>query len=307
MPRDDEPEDGTSGVEGEVFREADACPGEEPGNTGPLRPPGDKESPDGVPCLPEREPPAEEDKMSVVEALLFVSPSPLSTGSIAEITGIDQGAVREILNRLTDYYSERMGGLVVREVAGGFGFYAVPAAAPYIARLISSQVNPRLTRAALESMAIVAYLQPVSRGLVAEIRGVQSESVIKTLEDRGLVRPAGRGGPPGYPVLYATTPRFMERFGLKSLEELPPLENFSPDEEMVEKIKRSLSWELMDGEGARGERGIAGVGEGGPDAAGAGAYTEDTVGSGAGLEEGVGEADTVGPGDDEREDGGPGR
>lgn len=256
------------------------------------------------PCgLPVGEPPAEGDKVSVVEAVLFVSPDPLSTGRIAEITGIEPGAVREILNRLVDTYLERGGGLVVREVAGGFGFYAVPAAAPYIARLISSTVNPRLTRAALESLAIVAYLQPVSRGLVAEIRGVQSEGVIKTLEERGLVQPAGKGGPPGYPVLYRTTGRFLERFGLKSIEELPPLEDFSPDEEMIEKIKRSLSWEILDENGARGEKALLEEGEGGRDAAGTGEDTEDTLGSGDSLEEGVRRPDNGGPGHGERKKG----
>ncbi len=184
------------------------------------------------------------EKMSVVEALLFVSPEPLSVGELGEITGFDPGALREMLNRLVDSYEASGGGLVIREVAGGFGFYARPLAAPYIARLIRSQVNPRLTRAALETMAIVAYLQPVSRGVVAEIRGVQSEGVMKTLEDRGLVKAVGRGGPPGYATLYGTTDKFLERFGLKDLDGLPGLDEFAPDEQTVERIKRSLSWEL---------------------------------------------------------------
>lgn len=209
------------------------------------------------------------DKMSVVEALLFVSPEPLSVGALGEITGFDPGALREILNRLAESYAEREGGLVIREVAGGFGFYAAPQAAPYIARLIRSQVNPRLTRAALETMAIVAYLQPVSRGVVAEIRGVQSEGVMKTLEERGLVKAVGRGGPPGYAALYGTTERFLERFGLKDLDELPGLEEFAPDEETVERIKRSLSWELEEDIVDRGElsggEGPEDSGEGGPD------------------------------------------
>lgn len=305
MPPDDEDEREAIRSDGEAPPRAADYWEAEPERGEPGVRPWSETGPGEAAGAPESEPPTEEDKTSVVEALLFVSPSPLSTGRIAEITGIDQGAVREILNRLTDSYRERGGGLVVREVAGGFGFYAVPAAAPYIARLISSQVNPRLTRAALESLAIVAYLQPVSRGLVAEIRGVQSEGVIKTLEERGLLRPAGRGGPPGYPVLFATTLRFLERFGLKSIEDLPPLEDFSPDEEMVEKIKRSLSWEIMDEEGARRDGSRAGTGEGGPGATGAGADTEDTVGRGDSLEESVRGADPGGSRDDERQEGDP--
>lgn len=249
-------------------------------------PPEDLEG-DSPPPLP-----GDTDKMNVVEALLFVSPEPLSAGAIAQTTGFEAGAVREILNRLAESYEKREGGLVLREVAGGFSFYSAPEAAPYIARLISSQVNPRLTRAALETMAIVAYLQPVSRGVVAEIRGVQSEGVMKTLEDRGLVKAVGRGGPPGYAALYGTTDRFLERFGLMSLDELPPLEEFAPDDETIEKIKRSLSWELEEDLGDI--RGDAGKGP------------EDTGERGGGLQEGGGGADNGGPGDGQRGDGQPG-
>jgi segregation and condensation protein B len=227
---------------------------------------------------PPRAASSDADKMSVIEALLFVSPEPLSSGMLSEITGFDPGAVREMLNRLGESYASREGGLVVREVAGGFGFYAAPLAAPYISRLIKSQVNPRLTRAALETVAIVAYLQPVSRGVVAEIRGVQSEGVMKTLEDRGLVRAVGKGGPPGYAALYGTTEKFLERFGLKDLDSLPGLEEFAPDEATVEKIKRSLSWEL---EEDLGEDAGPGAGEG----------PEDTGTRGNSIEEGRGEAD----------------
>jgi len=223
-------------------------------------------------AMPPAEPPAEGDKSIVIESLLFVAPSPVSVAGLSELTGIESGAVREIVNRLAERYEDS--GLVLREVAGGFGFYAAPEAAPYIARLIRSQVNPRLTRAALETMAIVAYLQPVSRGVVAEIRGVQSEGVMKTLEERGLVQVVGRGGPPGYPQLFGTTGRFLERFGLRSLEDLPRLEEFAPDDETVEKIQRSLSWELME------EVGLAGGGEGGEGPEGAG-------GGGGSVAEGV--------------------
>lgn len=242
---------------------------------------------DGFASADARPASSDADKMSVIEALLFVSPEPLSAGALCELTGFDPGAVREMLNRLADHYESRDGGLIVREVAGGFGFYATPVAAPYISRLIRSQVNPRLTRAALETIAIVAYLQPVSRGVVAEIRGVQSEGVMKTLEDRGMVRAVGKGGPPGYAALYGTTDKFLERFGLRDLDGLPGLEEFAPDEATVEKIKRSLSWEL--------EEDISDVG-----GQRSGEGTEDTGTSGPGLEEGGGAADPPGTGDDQR-------
>lgn len=268
---------GQPGHETDGYRAADGAKGTETG--------GNK-----MPVLPEEgEEIKESDKLSVVEALLFVSPEPISVASISEITGIETGAVREIMNRLLDFYHGRDGGIIIREVAGGFAFYADTVAAPYIGRMIRSRVNPRLTRAALETMAIVAYLQPVSRGVIAEIRGVQSEGVIKTLEERGLVEAVGRGGPPGYPALYATGNRFLERFGLKSIDDLPDLEEFAPDEETLEKINRSLSWELLK--------------EGGATSSEAGEGPENTGQGRDSLAPGRGTTDPGGQGDAEREEG----
>ena len=146
-------------------------------------------------------------------------------------------------------------------------------------------MNPRLTKAALETAAIVAYLQPVSRGVIAEIRGVQSEGVIKTLEDRGLVQAVGKGGPPGYPQLYGTTNKFLERFGLRAVEDLPPLEKFAADAETVERINRSLSWEILEDGGSGGTGGEA------PEA------SEDTGERGDSFTPRGGGADSGGPGD----------
>jgi len=184
------------------------------------------------------------EKMKIIEALVFVAPEPLSVGEIVEITGFEPGAVRQLLEYIKQRYASSNSGFVLREVAGGFGFYAVPEAAPFIANMIRSQFNPRLTKAALETLSIVAYLQPVSRGVVSEIRGVQSESVMRTLEERGFIEVVGRGNPPGYPALYGTTKKFLERFGLKTLDDLPSLEDFAPDDETIERIRASLSCEI---------------------------------------------------------------
>ncbi|GEM_PF-702895 len=199
----------------------------------------------------------EPEKISVIEALLFVSAQPLSVGQISEITGFEPGAVREIVNKLSENYDSPTSGLVIREVAGGFGIYTKKEVSQYVSKLIRHQYNPRLTKAALETMAIVAYLQPVSRSTVSEIRGVQSEGVMKTLEDRGLIEPVGRGTGPGSPVLYSTTRKFLERFGLNSIDDLPDLESFAPDDETVAKIRRVFSQEISDG-GMRSESGEEG-------------------------------------------------
>lgn len=228
-------------------------------------------------------PPAEteHDKMGVIEALLFVSPEPLKTAVIAEVTGFEPAAIREMVSRLQEKYVENNSGIILKEVAGGFSFFSRPEAAPYISCLIRQQVNPRLSRAALETVAIVAYLQPVSRGVVAEIRGIQSEGVMKTLEERGIVHEVGKGGPPGYPALYGTTRLFLQRFGLASLEELPDLEGFAPDDLTVEKIRKSLVNEMLE------EEEVAGAADGiypGED-------TEDPLSGGSGLPQDSGEAD----------------
>ncbi len=188
------------------------------------------------------------EKIGVVEALLFVSAEPLSVSRISEITGFEAGAVREMINELIERYNSPECGLVIREVAGGFGIYSKPEVSPYVSKFIRLQYNPRLTKAALETIAIVAYLQPVSRSTVAEIRGVQSDAVMKTLEERGLIEPVGRAPGPGSPVLYATTAKFLDRFGLNSIDDLPDLESFAPDEDTVERIRRVFSREISDGE-----------------------------------------------------------
>ncbi|MBN2168446.1 MAG: SMC-Scp complex subunit ScpB [Actinobacteria bacterium] len=184
---------------------------------------------------------------AVVEALIFMSPEPIAAQSLSEVTGLEVGLIIETVNGLIDNYGNRGGGVVIREVAEGYAMYTVPEATPYISRLIKSNVNPRLTRAALETLAVVAYLQPVSRGVVSEIRGVHSDGVIKTLEERGFIKPVGKGMPPGYPTLYGTTRTFLERFGLNSIEEIPDLNTFAPDDQTVERIKRTLTWEAMEG------------------------------------------------------------
>lgn len=181
----------------------------------------------------------------VIEAVIFVSPDPIPAESISELLDVPVSRVESIIAALARDLESRGSGLQLRQLAGGYGYYTIPEASDAIESLIKNQANPRLTRAALETLAIVAYLQPVSRGTVAAIRGIQSESVIRTLVERGLVEESGKGGPPGYPALYRTTDRFLERFGLGKIEDLPPLENFIPDPETLKKIEDSLSWEVL--------------------------------------------------------------
>lgn len=201
-----------------------------------------------------------EEVKGALEAMLFVSGDPLPARRIADVLGCDEGTVVSALQELRDEYVRYNRGIQLREVGGGWRMHTHPAYAAQVEKLFLSARRARLTRAAVETLAIIAYLQPVTRGQIANLRGVQSENMVKVLEELGLVAEAGKERSPGGPALYVTTDRFLERFGLNSLEDLPPLEDFEPDRETAERIARSLSGS-EGGPGAEGGQGFDGTGK----------------------------------------------
>jgi segregation and condensation protein B len=158
-----------------------------------------------------------------LEALLFVADEPVSTVTLAQAVGEDRRRIETVLQEMAAGYEERGSGIVLRNVAGGWRLCTHPDAAPVVERFILSSRHARLTKAALESLAIVAYKQPVTRHQVSAIRGVNSDGVLRALVDRGLLTEVGREDGPGRPVLYGTTPEFLERLGLPSISSLPSL------------------------------------------------------------------------------------
>jgi segregation and condensation protein B len=158
-----------------------------------------------------------------LEALLFVSDEPLTESVLAQALEIDRRDVQARCRRLADELEERGSGVVLREVAGGWRLFTHPDTAPEVERFVLSSRQARLTKAALETIAIVAYKQPVTRHQVSSIRGVNSDGVLRALQDKGLIEEAGREEAPGRPALFATTPSFLERLGLPSLAALPSL------------------------------------------------------------------------------------
>jgi segregation and condensation protein B len=158
-----------------------------------------------------------------LEAILFVADEPLSSGTLAQAVEMDRRSVESILEELSRSYEDRRAGIALRNVAGGWMLSTHPEAAPYVEQFVLSARHARLTKASLETISIVAYKQPVTRHQVAAIRGVDSDGVLRSLVDRGLVAEVGREEGPGRPVLYGTTPEFLERLGLPSLSALPPL------------------------------------------------------------------------------------
>jgi segregation and condensation protein B len=163
--------------------------------------------------------------IDVVEALLFASDVPLEPERIREVLDLENArAARELLSELTARYEAEPRGLAIVEVGGGFRMVTRPELAPWLVRLARARSRVRLSRPALESLAIIAYKQPVSKPELDAVRGVNSDAVIENLLERRLIRIAGRKEAPGRPFLYETTREFMVAFGLRDLNDLPKIE-----------------------------------------------------------------------------------
>jgi segregation and condensation protein B len=164
---------------------------------------------------------------SVVEALLFVSGEPLSVDRLlGAIEGVSRPQLLASLRSLQADYSGEGRGLQVVEVAGGFQITTRPDCAPWIKRLEKARAGTKLSRSAMETLAIIAYKQPLVRAEIEEIRGVDTAGVLRTLLDRRVIRIVGRKDIPGRPIMYGTTRQFLQAFGLKDLSELPALRDF---------------------------------------------------------------------------------
>jgi segregation and condensation protein B len=158
--------------------------------------------------------------------LIFVSEEPLSIKSIAGVLKEDRDAVGETVAALAEEFNGRNGGLQLREVAGGWQFATRPEHHEYVRRLLRTRPSAKLTIASLETLAVIAYRQPVTVPEILEIRGVQSPSAIKTLLDKKLIVAKGRKETIGRPMMYGTSKDFLLQFGLKDLTELPSVEDF---------------------------------------------------------------------------------
>ena len=169
---------------------------------------------------------------AALEAVLLVVDEPVTEVVLAQVVERPTGEVRATLEDLATEYAEQGRGFELRNVAGGWRLYTRPDCAPYVERFVSEGQQARLTQAALETLAVVAYQQPVNRGRVAAVRGVNVDSAMKTLVNRGLVEEAG-SEPASGALLYRTTPYFLERLGLASLDELPDLAPLLPGADSV--------------------------------------------------------------------------
>lgn len=176
-----------------------------------------------------------------LEALLLVSSDPVSASALAQALGIAPGEAASLLAELKVEYEEANRGFQLREVAGGWRLFTHPAYHDQVEAFVLSWDTQKLSQAALETLAVIAYHQPVTRETVKGIRGVNSDGVISSLVDKGLVREMGRDPQRGQAILYGTTNAFLEKFGLRSTKDLPDLEQFAPDEQARQFIRERLS------------------------------------------------------------------
>jgi segregation and condensation protein B len=178
------------------------------------------------------------DLARTIEALLFLSPQPVSSAELAEATESKEGQIAEAIDLLREDLTEGKRGVVLREVAGGFALASAPQAEEAARRLLAKPRTPPLTQAQAETLAIVAYLQPISRPEVARIRGVSSESAVQTLAERGLIEESGRSRFGA--AIFKTTELFERLFGLSGLDQLPDPSKFDPSPEDERELRERL-------------------------------------------------------------------
>jgi segregation and condensation protein B len=175
---------------------------------------------------------------AALEAVLFVVDKPTAAVDLAQVLGVPQPTVTATLRDLRDDYDRQHRGFDLREVAGGWRVYTREAFAPYVERYILDGQQTRLTQAALETLAVVAYRQPVTRARISAIRGVSVDGVIRTLSSRGLIEECG-SEPENGALLYRTTALFLEKLGLQSLDDLPSLAPLLPELDSIEDVSPS--------------------------------------------------------------------
>lgn len=202
--------------EGVIIHDADAEDAREAAAS--LEMPEDDDAPHSVRGMAEM--------MAIIESLIFVSEEPLSVKALAEVLKEDRGWIEVAVEELAQEFNARGGGLHLREVAGGWQFATRPEHHEHVRAFLKSRPSAKLSLAALETLAVIAYKQPITVPEILEIRGVQSSSAIKTLLDKRLIVAKGRKETVGRPMLYGTSKEFLLQFGLKDLTELPNVEDF---------------------------------------------------------------------------------
>ena len=175
-----------------------------------------------------------------IEAILLVSDVPVEPSLLAQLLEVPKADIESICAELMVEYKNDNRGFVLANVAGGYRYQTDPSMAPYVERFVLEGQTSRLSAAALETLAIVAYKQPISRMQISAIRGVNVDAVIRTLQQRGYIGEVGKDPGPGNAILFGTTSTFLERLGINDISDLPPLANFVPGADIVEALEDGL-------------------------------------------------------------------
>ncbi|MGA0080279.1 MAG: SMC-Scp complex subunit ScpB [Ilumatobacteraceae bacterium] len=180
------------------------------------------------------------ESVRALEAILMVAMEPVDSSLLAQLLELSVAAVEGLCERLAATYDEAGHGFALVKVAGGYRFQSHQDMSSYVERFVLDSQQARISSAALETLAIIAYKQPISRGQVAAIRGVDPDAVMRTLQARGYITESARDDGPGQAVLFGTTPLFLERLGIESLAALPAIADFVPDAAVVEALEQGL-------------------------------------------------------------------
>jgi segregation and condensation protein B len=183
-----------------------------------------------------------------LEAMLTVALEPISAEELADVVEADAAAVIEALRALRHEFLEQRRGFQVVELASGWVMQSSPDVATWVTKFANRDVSHRLSSAALESLAIIAYRQPVSRAQITALRGVNVDGVVRLLEQRGYIEEQGRAPGPGQPILYGTTELFLDRMGLATLDDLPPIDEFMPPIETANALADEMAERFDDSE-----------------------------------------------------------
>ena len=180
------------------------------------------------------------DTVRAIEAIVLVAMEPVPTDLLAQLLEQPTAVIDELCAHLAAAYDEAGHGFQLVKVAGGWRYQTHADLSPYVERFLLDGQRARMSGAALETLAIIAYKQPLSRAQIASIRGVDPDGVIRTLQARGYVAEVGRDTGPGQAILYGTTPSFLEKLGLNALSDLPPIAEFVPGADVVEALEQGL-------------------------------------------------------------------
>ena len=193
--------------------------------------------------------PIDTETVRAIEAIVMVAVEPVAPDLLAQLLEQPTAVIERLCVQLAAAYDEAGHGFQLVRVAGGYRYQSHADLAPYVERFLLDGQRARMSAAALETLAIVAYKQPLSRAQIASIRGVDPDGVLRTLQARGYVTEVARDSGPGQAVLFGTTPTFLEKLGLNALSDLPPIAGFVPGADVVEALEHGLRLELPASDG----------------------------------------------------------